>query len=95
MCFGHHCGSSVLIFSSTLTQRTAQLTHASGDGGFSGGLEASEAESATSELASYKERAEKLEEDLLVRRATWLPIHSFLPHFLSVRSLDLDLQLQC
>lgn len=50
-------------------ERTAQLTHASGDGGFSGGLEASEAESATSELASYKERAEKLEEDLLVKES--------------------------
>ncbi|XP_017447935.1 A-kinase anchor protein 9 isoform X3 [Rattus norvegicus] len=50
-------------------ERTAQLTHAGGGSGFSGGLETFEAESATSELASYKERAEKLEEDLLVKES--------------------------
>lgn len=50
-------------------ERTAQLTHAGGDGGFLGGLETFEAESATLELDSYKERAEKLEEDLLVKES--------------------------
>jgi hypothetical protein len=56
------------VFFSTLTQTTVNLTHASGDRGVLGGPEALEAESvATSELASYKERTEKLEEDLFVR----------------------------
>ncbi|XP_076769192.1 A-kinase anchor protein 9 isoform X3 [Arvicanthis niloticus] len=51
-------------------ETTAVLTHASGDSGFSGRLEALEAESvATSELASYKQRAEELEEDLLVKES--------------------------
>ncbi|XP_028634116.1 A-kinase anchor protein 9 [Grammomys surdaster] len=51
-------------------ETTVTLTHASGDNGFSGGLEALEAESvATSELTSYKKRAEKLEEDLLVKES--------------------------
>ncbi|XP_029333519.1 A-kinase anchor protein 9 isoform X3 [Mus caroli] len=51
-------------------ETTVKLTHASGDRGFLAGPEALEAESvATLELASYKERTEKLEEDLLVKES--------------------------
>ncbi|GAB1289386.1 A-kinase anchor protein 9 [Apodemus speciosus] len=51
-------------------ETTAKLTHADGQSGVSSGPEALEAESvATSELASYKERAEKLEKDLLVKES--------------------------
>ncbi|XP_052029129.1 A-kinase anchor protein 9 isoform X2 [Apodemus sylvaticus] len=51
-------------------ETTAKLTHAGGQSGVSSGLDALEAESvATSELTSYKERAEKLEEDLLVKES--------------------------
>ena len=65
---GLHCAFSLTVFFSPLTQTTARLTHAGGQSGVSSGPDALEAESvATSELASYKERAEKLEEDLLVR----------------------------
>ncbi|XP_029390961.1 A-kinase anchor protein 9 isoform X2 [Mus pahari] len=49
-------------------ETAAVRTHASGDRGLLGGPEAPEAESvATSELDRYKERTEKLEEDLLVK----------------------------
>ncbi|XP_055468797.1 A-kinase anchor protein 9 isoform X2 [Psammomys obesus] len=52
-------------------ETTNKLIHASGDRGVLGALEAPGAESvATKELTTYKERAEKLEEELLVKERT-------------------------
>jgi A-kinase anchor protein 9 len=53
---------------SAVTQATTELIHTHGESGFFGELEALRAESVTNkEFASYKEKAEKLQEELLVR----------------------------
>lgn len=54
---------------STAIQTTTKLTHTNEESGFFGQLEALRAESAATkeELATYREKAEKLQEELLVR----------------------------
>lgn len=57
------------LYFSTAIQATAELIHTSEESGFFVQLEALRAESAATkeELASYKEKAEKLQEELLVK----------------------------
>lgn len=54
---------------STIIQTTTELIHTSEESGFFGQLEALRAESSATkeELANYKEKAEKLQEELLVK----------------------------
>lgn len=62
---------SVSYFS-TVTQRATELTDTTKESGIFGELQSLKAESAATkeELASYKELAEKLQEELLVRHLT-------------------------
>ena len=60
--------NDVFVFSTTI-QTTAELIDTNEENGFLGQLETVRAESAATkeELASYKEKAEKLQEELLVK----------------------------
>lgn len=78
----------MFVFSTTI-QTTAELFHTNEESGLFGQLETVRAESAATkeELASYKEKAEKLQEELLVKLITQL---LFLPIlFQSVYSLNM------
>ncbi|XP_060230035.1 A-kinase anchor protein 9 isoform X3 [Meriones unguiculatus] len=67
--------------SSAYLETTDKLIHASGDRRVLGALEAPGAESvATKELTTYKERAEKLEEELLVKERTIISLKKDLSH---------------
>lgn len=59
----------MFLMFSTAIQTTTKLTHTNEESGFFGQLEALRAESAATkeELATYREKAEKLQEELLVR----------------------------
>ena len=63
--------NDMFVFSTTI-QTTAELFHTNEENGFFGQLASVRVESAATkeELASYKEKAEKLQEELLVKLIT-------------------------